>query len=57
MSMNQTINMHIWITKILRLKCDATLQNFINKHIVNLENTKDKKKEKGKFTRCQVNSN
>jgi hypothetical protein len=55
--MNQTINMHIWITKILRLKCDATLQNFINKHIVNLENTKDKKKEKGKFTRCQVNSN
>ncbi len=37
---------------------DATLQNFIDGHIVDQENVqKDKKKEKGKFTRCQVSSN
>ncbi len=37
---------------------DETLQNFIYKHIVNLENVQmNKKKEKGEFTRCQVSSN
>jgi hypothetical protein len=37
---------------------DETLQNFIYKHTVNLENVQmNKKKEKGEFTRCQVSSN
>jgi hypothetical protein len=36
----------------------ATLQTFIYKHIINLENVeRNKKKEKGEFIRCQVNSN
>jgi hypothetical protein len=37
---------------------DETLQNFINKHIVDLENVRrNKKKEKGEFSGCQVSSN
>jgi hypothetical protein len=37
---------------------DETLQNFIYKHIVDLENVQmNKKKEKGEFTACQVISN
>jgi hypothetical protein len=47
--MNQTINMHIWITKFIRLKCGATLQNFINKHIINLENVQKIEKGKGRI--------
>ncbi len=36
---------------------DETLQNFIYKHTVNLENVQmNKKKEKGEFTTCQVSS-
>jgi hypothetical protein len=36
---------------------DATLQNFIYKHTVDLENVqRNKKKEKGKFTGHQVSS-
>ncbi len=39
-------------------KIDATLQNFIYKHIVDLENVlKNKRKEKGEFPRHQVRSN
>jgi len=35
-----------------------TLQNFIYKHIADLKNVqKNKKKEKGEFTRHQVNTN
>jgi hypothetical protein len=37
---------------------DETLQNFIYKHTVNLENVQmNKKKKKGEFTSCQVSSN
>jgi hypothetical protein len=37
---------------------DETLQNFIYKHTVDLENVQmNKKKEKEEFTRCQVSSN
>ncbi len=37
---------------------NETLQNFINKHIVDLENVqRNKKKEKGEFPGCQVSSN
>jgi len=37
---------------------DEILQNFIYKHIVDLENVQmNKKKEKEEFTRCQVSSN
>jgi hypothetical protein len=34
-----------------------TLQSFINKHVVDLENVqRSKKKEKGEVPRCQVSS-
>jgi hypothetical protein len=37
---------------------DATLQNFIYKHTLDLENVqRNKRKEKGEFTRHQVSSN
>jgi len=37
---------------------DETLQNFVYKHTVDLENVQmNKKKEKGEFTRYQVSSN
>jgi len=37
---------------------DATLHNFIYKHIINLKNVqRNKKKKKGEFTRYQVSSN
>jgi hypothetical protein len=37
---------------------DETMQNFINKHTVDLENVQSyKKKEKGKVVGCQVSSN
>ncbi len=37
---------------------DETLQNFIYKHTIDLENVQmNKKKEKGEFTGCQVSSN
>ncbi len=36
---------------------DVTLQNFINKHTINLENVqRNQKKEKGEFTRRQGSS-
>ncbi len=36
------------------LHFDATFQNFIYKHTVDLENVqRNKKKEKGEITRCQ----
>jgi len=36
----------------------ASLQNFINEHTVDLENVqRDKIKEKGEFTGCQVSLN
>jgi hypothetical protein len=36
----------------------TTLQNFIYKHTINLENVQmNKKKKRGKFARCQVSSN
>jgi hypothetical protein len=39
-------------------KIITTLQNFIYKHTGDLKNVhRNKKKEKGKFTGCQVNSN
>jgi hypothetical protein len=37
---------------------DATMQNFIYKHTLGLENVqRNKRKEKGEFTRHQVSSN
>jgi hypothetical protein len=37
---------------------DETLQNFIYKHTVDLDNVQmNKKREKGEFTGCQVSSN
>jgi hypothetical protein len=37
---------------------DETLQNFIYKHTIDLENVQmNKKKENGEFTGCQVSSN
>jgi hypothetical protein len=37
---------------------DETLQNFIYKHTIDLENVQmNKRKEKGEFTGCQVSSN
>jgi hypothetical protein len=54
----------LWIWKMykgIRKKekgTNETLQKFINKHIVDLENVqRNKKKEKGEFPRCQVSSN
>jgi hypothetical protein len=37
---------------------DKTMQNFINKHVVDLENVQSyKKKDKGEVVQCQVSSN
>jgi hypothetical protein len=40
------------------IKCVLALQNFINKHVANLENVQGtKKNEKDEFTRGEANTN
>ncbi len=46
-----------WALRHIFYEIDSTLQNFINKHTINLENVqRNQKKEKGEFTRCQGSS-
>jgi hypothetical protein len=49
---------YLWIKYILSPNFDVTMQNFIYKHIVDLENVqRNKKKEHGEFIGHQVSSN